>query len=457
MSFRVATTTCAVLALTLSPALPRQSATAAQGPACLASVRPDVEAGVVVAWNALAHAIAYEEDQFLTFKGQRALAMMNLAMHDALNTIAPVYERYVYDGAVDEAEAASADEAAVADGAAGVAACAEAVAARAAYEVLRSQYPGARARLDSLLSQLEGASSSAQQGAAIALGTAAAEAVVRSREGDGWDGPGSYEFARGPGRYQTTPDWDGFVLQPGFRAARPFAIESVAAFRPPPPPALTDERYARDYNEVKEYGAAGSAVRTTDQTAYAVWWMEFAEGSVNRLARRLVMEQELDLWEAARLFAHLHMALFDGYIVNWDSKYEYDHWRPYTAIRAAAEDGNSATSPASDWQSLRPAPPFPEYASAHATGCAAAFTVLAAALDETPFTMTTLTAPERMPERSFPDFAAAARECADSRVQLGWHFRYSTDAGLVTGERVAAHVLKTKLRAVASARHDAAE
>jgi hypothetical protein len=141
------------------------------------------------------------------------------------------------------------------------------------------------------------------------------------------------------------------------------------------------------------------------------------------------------------------MALFDGYIVNWDSKYEYNHWRPYTAIRAAADDGNADTSPAPEWQSLRPAPPFPEYASAHATGCAASFAVLTSVWpDEAPFTMTTITAPEGMPERSFPDFRTAAEECADSRVRLGWHFRYSTDAGLELGERVAAHVLRSHLR-----------
>lgn len=149
--------------------------------------------------------------------------------------------------------------------------------------------------------------------------------------------------------------------------------------------------------------------------------------------------------------------MLSSWLTNWDSKYEYDHWRPYTAIRSAAEDGNGATTPVSDWQSLRPAPPFPEYASAHATGCAAAFTVLASSLEEMLFTMSTLTAPEEMPERTFPDFRAAARECADSRVQFGWHFRYSMDAGLDVGERVAEHVLSTSLRAVASAPHDAAE
>ena len=54
--------------------------------------------GVIVAWNELAHDIAVAEDQFLTFKGQRALAIMHLAVHDALNSIVPVFARYAYDG-----------------------------------------------------------------------------------------------------------------------------------------------------------------------------------------------------------------------------------------------------------------------------------------------------------------------------------------------------------------------
>jgi hypothetical protein len=324
---------------------------------------------------------------------------MHLAMHDALNTIAPEYARYAYRG-----EFRSADP--------------ELAAAHAAHAVLVSQYPGAAARLDALV---------AEQREQAGYGEAADEAVE--------------------GSYQTTPDWDGFVLQPGFREARPFALSSPGMFRPPPPPDLGDARYARDLEEVRAYGSMESRVRTADQTAYAVWWMEFAEGSVNRLARRMVMERDVGLWPAARLFAHLSVALFDGYIANWDSKYEYNHWRPLTAIRHAGEDGNGDTTADPEWQSLRPAPPFPEYASAHATGCAASFAVLASTLgDRTRFSMTTITAPAEMASRSFTSFGGAAAECADSRVRLGWHFRYSTDAGLDLGERVAAHVMQTQLR-----------
>jgi hypothetical protein len=199
---------------------------------------------------------------------------------------------------------------------------------------------------------------------------------------------------------------------------------------------------------VRKFGAVASTDRSADQTTYAIWWMEFAEGSVNRLARRFVIERSLGLWEAARMFAHLHVALYDGYIATWDAKYEYNHWRPFTAIRHG-DDGNRTTVLDRQWDSLRPAPPFPEYVSAHATACSAAFSVLAAVWPKTQsFTMTTITAPQEMPERTFADFRSAADECADSRVRLGWHFRYSTDAGLRLGERIAGHVLRTQLRAL---------
>ena len=142
--------------------------------------------------------------------------------------------------------------------------------------------------------------------------------------------------------------------------------------------------------------------------------MEFAEGSVNRLARQLAAERSMDLWAAARMFAHVGIALFDTYVAVWDSKYHYNHWRPYTAIREADTDGNARTSPEPAWEPLRPTPPFPEYVSGHAAGCAASFGILENALGRhVSFTMQTTTAPPQMQRRTFESFRAAAAECAD--------------------------------------------
>ena len=395
-----------------------------------AHAQPSHSSEVITSWNSLAHDIAVVEDQFLTFKGQRALAMMHLAMHDAVNAIVPVYETYAFRGSDRLAHPLAA-------------------AAQAAYDVLLSEYPGQEAALaDQLTRSLAQVQQGVPRDGGVKLGRAAAAAVLARRNGDGWDFQGTYEFREGPGRYQTTPPWNGFVAQPGFRFAKPFVLEYPHQFRPSPPPPLRSNAYARALREVQEYGARDSTRRTNDQTGYAIWWMEFAEGSVNRLARQLASDRQMHLWAAARLFAHIGVALYDGYVATWDAKYAYNHWRPYTAVRAADTDDNPNTVPDPGWESLRPAPPFPEYSSAHAAACAASFGVLADAFGrEMSFTMETTTAPPGMPTRTFDSFSAAAAECADSRVRLGWHFRYATDAGLALGQRIARYISSRALRA----------
>jgi hypothetical protein len=386
-----------------------------------------LDAGLIVAWNELAHDIAVAEDQFRTFKGQRALAMMHLAMHDALNSIRPVYERYAYAGPRTIAHPIAA-------------------AAQAAHDVLISQYPSQQARAAAELAIWINELADGQLASrGRRLGQAAAAAILAKRANDGFDFEGTYQFVQGPGRYQTTPPWEGFVAQPGFRLAKPFVSARPRELSPPPP--LKSTAYFRAFQEIKDYGAANSSLRTADQTAYAIWWMEFAEGSVNRVGRQLATLRRPDLWTAARLFAHVGVALYDSYIAVWDGKYDFNHWRPYTAVRAADTDENPRTVPDASWEPLRPTPPHPEYPSAHAAGCAASFSVLARVFGrDLAFTMETSTAPPGMPTRAFANFEAAAQECADSRVRLGWHFRYATDAGLDLGRRIAGVVLRHSLQ-----------
>ncbi len=384
-------------------------------------------ASVVAVWNALAYEIVFAEDSFRTFKGHRTLTMMHLAMHDAINAVSPRYASYAFSGRDPLADPVVA-------------------AAQAAHDVLASQYPSARAAVEKELTrQLAAASEGTGASRGVVLGRGAAAAIARARDGDHWDSAGTYSYDSRPGAYRTTPPWNGFVAQPGFRYATPFGLTTPSELRPPPPPSLSSANYVAALDEVRRMGSLTSTERTADQTLYAVWWMEFAEGSVNRLARRLVVARQLQLAESARVFALLNASLYDVYVAVWDAKYEYNHWRPYTAVREATGDGNPATNADTSWQSLRPAQPFPEYVSAHAAGCAAAFAILESLLGDQAFTLSTITAPARMPERQFGHFADAANECADSRVRLGYHFRYSTDAGLALGREVAQALLTRRL------------
>lgn len=378
-----------------------------------------VDPALAVAWNQRINDIGFAEEVSFP-KAIRAHVMMHVAMHDALNAVIPLYRQYAYRSHDPGADPIAA-------------------AAQAAHDVALSQYPGQQAALDAELAKwLSQIPETAHKARGIAVGRQSAAAIAAARVNDGWDYQGTYTFSNEPGAYQTTPPWNGFVLQPGFRYAKPFGLRSPDQFRPGPPPRLDSPEYAVAFNEVKDFGRIDSMLRTPEQTLYAIWWLEFAETSVNRLARQLATQGRTHLWQASRIFALLNMSLYDGYIANLDSKYEHNHWRPYTAIRQAALDGNPATVADPNWEPLRTTPPLPEYVSAHATGTAASMDILARTFgDNVPFTMDSMTAPPEMPTRSFRSFSAAAAECADSRVRVGFHFRYATDRGLILGRAVA--------------------
>ena len=163
-----------------------------------------------------------------------------------------------------------------------------AAAAQAARQVLIAQYPSAQAEIDTLLAQQLASDASAHTEGIWELSWGA----LRRRQSSSYETrtvgrlPAPTNSSWRPGAYQTTPDWQGFVLHPGLAHAKPFMLRSAAQFRPRAPPPLGSRSYARAFEEVKEFGALASTVRTADQTAYAVWWMEFSEGLVNRFARR---------------------------------------------------------------------------------------------------------------------------------------------------------------------------
>jgi hypothetical protein len=197
--------------------------------------------------------------------------------------------------------------------------------------------------------------------------------------------------------------------------------------------------------------------RTPEQTHLALWWKDFVENSHNRLARQLAVDEHLDAWSAARMFALLNMSVYDAYVSVFDNKFEYNHWRPYTAIRWAGNDGNPHTEPDTLWDNThRHTYAFPSYPSAHGAASAAAMTVLADTFgDEFAFTMTIafvdIAGPlsdkiaMEPPTRSFESFSEAAMECAVSRVYLGIHFRYDSTEGNQLGVRVGDFVIGNAL------------
>lgn len=390
------------------------------------------EAEVVTAWNETLVETAYEVDQWATLLGHRTLAMTHLAMHDALNAIEARYEAYVLDASRTDAHPIAA-------------------ASQAAHDVAVAAYPDHADRFAALHARLlEDAPDDADIERGLALGADAAAAIVEAREGDAFDAevdPYAPESAA-PGIYRFTEPHD-FAAYMEVPHAEPFAMRSADQFRVPPPPALDSEAYAEDLNEVKALGARDSEERTPDQTHIAYWWAEFCESWCSRLARNLVEERDLDKWDAARLFALLHVDNFDGYVTNFEAKYHYAFWRPVTAIRAADEDGNDATTSDPDWQPEMVTLPFPDYPSAHAQACHGAAAIFEDAFGtaDIAFTMDSATAPDEGPAtRSYDNIHEAAEDCGLSRLYNGYHFRFAIDAGAEQGRERAAYILATILR-----------
>jgi hypothetical protein len=219
-----------------------------------------VDPALAVAWNQRINDIGFAEESSFP-KAIRAHVMMHVAMHDALNAVIPLYRQYAYHSHDPGADPIAA-------------------AAQAAHDVAVSQYPGQQAVLDAELAKwLSRIPETPHKTRGIAVGRQSAATIIAARVNDGWDYQGTYTFSNEPGAYQTTPPWNGFVLQPGFSYAKPFGLRSPDQFRPGPPPRLDSPEYAVAFNEVKDFGRIDSTVRTPDQTLYAVWWLEFGNFS----------------------------------------------------------------------------------------------------------------------------------------------------------------------------------
>jgi hypothetical protein len=230
-------------------------------------------------------------------------------------------------------------------------------------------------------------------------------------------------------------------------------LRDASQFRPGPPHAVTDPRYTADYNEIKRLGGDGlttPSARTPDQTEIALFWYESSPLQWNRIARKV--GGRLDAWEQARLFGLLNMALADGYIGTFETKYHYDYWRPITAIRFGGSDGNPDTAGDPSWTPLRATPEIPDYDSGHAVEGGAGAAVLQRFFhrDHVWFSTcsTTMTEPTSDCDRfrTYRSFSQAAAENAVSRVYLGFHFREATDVGTEHGRRIGDYTVDRALR-----------
>lgn len=389
-----------------------------------------VDNEVVIAMNELTYTIANQHDHFYSFIGVRALAMVHLAMHDIFCANDPQFERYYWNGNLGGAHPISA-------------------AVESTRSLLVSAYPDRRDTINLVCHRWQqkiSAGAAKRKGQKIGAEVAAAYLLLRNH--DGHEKEGDYTPMTKPGNYQYTPGNNNWVLKPDFSVAHPFTLDSVTQFRSPPPPGLQSLAYTQSYRESKAYGSKGSKVRTEDQTRYAHWWAEFGEHSWNRVGRITAKERHLPLMETNRMFALFNMNLYDLYLASLESKYFYDTWRPYTAIREGDSDGNPETIADPFWEPEMKTPPWPEYPSAHAAVGASGAEILdeVYGTSKVSFRMESVTALPDARIRMYSDLYDAARECADSRIMNGFHFRFATEEGKRQGILISRHTLSHFLR-----------
>lgn len=374
---------------------------------------------IILQWNTIALE-TMQGPSYDPMVASRIFAMVHLAMHDALNGIAPVYETYSLQQQDKKADPVAALSA-------------------AAYTVLVESFPGKKEQLDAALAQaINDVKSADAKERGLILGETAGKAIVALRNDDGafQDPIAEINNPQEPGLYQPVPPTP-FVYAPFWATLKPFGLVSPEQFRIVPMPGLYSTEYTEDFNEVKQKGSKENSTRTPEETTIAKFWYEFSEIGWNRVTATVAADKNFDLLSTARLFALVNIALADSYIAGWDSKFHYNFWRPYTAVRAAAADGNDNTAEDASWEPLMNTPPVHDYPSTHSTLGNAAATVLNEIIgSHTGFTMTSTSAEPANSTRSFTNFEQAARENADSRVWAGIHFRFSCDRGLELGKRI---------------------
>jgi hypothetical protein len=386
----------------------------------------------------------------------RMYAMMHIAIHDALNAIDRRSRPYAYNA---HAAAGTSRDAAVA------------AAARRVLVTLIGQLP---LELHSQACINAGvAMANADYAAALALipngsaktdgtklGEDAARAILELRADDGAVGPflnRNCPQDTDPGEFQCLPGTP-FIPFEVWEKVTPFVLKHSSQFRPGPPYRVRSKKYAADFNEVKSLGGDGittPSLRTPDQTEIALYWWESSPLKWNRVARVVSVDQRLDLWENARLFGLLNVALADGYIAMKHTKNHYNYWRPITAIREG-EDDNPATTGDSTWTPLRGTPPDQDYASGHSIEGGAGAEVLEQffGTDRITFQDCSMTVPTgkcgaASPVlRTYSTFTQAADENALSRILIGFHFRNSVREGTAYGRKIGKRAVNLNFRPV---------
>jgi PAP2 superfamily len=402
----------------------------------LLAIPARVSADAVTDWNAIASTTIVTNAGQPPHAAVLSFAMVQGAVYDAVNAIDRGHRPYLVQPSANPTDSK------------------EAAAATAAFRVLATLFPTQLLTLQPLYdAYITGLPDNppGSKAAGIAIGEATAAAMLQARMNDGRFGPPPSLYPPAPGIWRPTPP--NFALDPAPWVGNvlPFIVPSAEMLRTDGPNALTSADYAEDFNEVKELGSLTSTTRTADETDAAIFWQDHGIALWNRIFRTLAASQNLDIVENARLFAMENLAAADALIGCWNDKYYWQFWRPITAIREAATDGNPATVADPTWLPLfDPAtpvfnppplvtPPFPDHPSGHCSATGAIVHTLQNFFGTDKIAFSAFSNKSGT-TRNFDRFKDALKEVIDCRVWGGIHFRIAEMQGAVLGKKVAHHL-----------------
>jgi PAP2 superfamily protein len=374
-----------------------------------------VSADVITDWNEKTVAFVTTRTM-LPPQAERVMAMVHVAMFDAVNSIERKYVPYMLQ--LPAAKGASKD----------------AAAAAAAASVLVALDPNAA---DETKAALAAYLATVPPGTAkddgIKLGEAVAAKIAAERAKDGSSTADAYRPKTKAGVYVPTP----ITASSMWPNVTPFVMTSPTQFRPKPPIPLQSEEWASDYNEIKNLGGKTSTTRSARQSEDGRFWLLTGPRSYYPVVRQLVAAKQMEVIDSARFMALVSVATADAYIAVFDAKYHYDFWRPITAIRNGDLDANPATERDAAWQPIDNTPMHPEYPCAHCITSAAVATVaetVFGSADVPEIVMTSATAPGVT--HRWTNLWAYADEVTLARIWAGFHYRFSTRVGQDMGRKI---------------------